>query len=314
MRPGVREHGMYIEFHADDYGQTLAQSEDILSCYTHGILTAVSIMPCSPCLPEAMAMLTAAEQPDRPISRTIHLDLIEGKALTSEKVPHLVNEKGELSCRFGEMLLWSCWPGKRKIILEELKTELRAQIQRCLPYVNPEALRLDSHAHYHMVPVVFDALMELIDEDRLKVAFIRFPRENLGLYWRHRKEISRIRPINLVKTVLLNALVRRNMRVYRTETGQLERFAFMGVTLSGHMFARNILALLKDAAALARVREENLQMLFHPGGVYDEEELKNVNSQADRLFFSSGNRRKEKESLIELRDKTAWLKNVEENV
>ena len=111
------------------------------------------------------------------------------------------------------MLLWSWLPGIRGKVREELKIELRAQIQRCLPYVDREALRLDSHAHYHMVPVVFDALMELIEEDGLKVAFIRFPREHFGLYWRHRREITGAKAINAVKAVLLNTLVRRNRRV-----------------------------------------------------------------------------------------------------
>lgn len=303
-RPGERKHRMYVEYHSDDYGQTLAQSREILSCYTRGVLTAVSIMPCSPCLPEAMEMLKAEEKPDRPISRTIHLNLIEGKALAEGKVPHLVNEKGELSCRFGKMLLWSCMPRKRKRILQEVKAEFQAQIQRCLPYVDAGALRLDSHAHYHMVPVVFDALMELIAEDRLQVAFIRFPREDFGRYWRHRKEISQIKPINVIKTLLLNQLVRRNRRVYQDRLEHLERFAFMGVTLSGHMFARNIRVLLKEAVTDAEARGENLQLLFHPGGVYDEAELKSVNSRADRVFFSSPNRRKEKETLMELRNGT----------
>lgn len=293
---------MYVEYHADDYGQTLAQSEEILSCYTHGILNAVSIMPCSPCLPEAMVILAAREKPDRPISRTIHLDLIEGRALAEGKVPHMVNEKGELSCRFGKMLLWSYLPRKRKRIKEEVKAEFREQIQRCLPYVDPEALRLDSHAHYHMIPVVFDALMELIEEDQLKVAFVRFPRENFSLYWHHRKEISRIKPINMVKTILLNCLAWRNSNVHRDQIEQFEKYAFMGVTLSGHMFAGNIHALLQDAISTAEARGENLQLLFHPGGVYNEEDLKKVNSHADRLFFSSKNRRNEKETLWKLRE------------
>ncbi len=303
---------MYVEFHADDFGQTLAQSDEILSCYTSGALTAVSIMPCSECLPEAMEKLKAAECGGRPISCTVHLDLIEGKALSAGRVPHLVNEKGELSCRFGRMLLWSGMPWIRARIKEELKTELRAQIRRCLPYVNPDALRLDSHAHYHMVPVVFDALMEVIQEDGLKVAFIRFPREDFSLYWRHRREISRIQPINVVKTILLNGLVRRNRRVYRDRIAGLEKYAFMGVTLSGHMFAQNIRALLKDAVSAAEARGENLQLLFHPGGVYDEEELKKVNSYADKLFFSSRNRRKEKESLYELRKDAAFCGGMED--
>lgn len=296
---------MHVEFHADDFGQTLTQSEEILSCYTDGALTAVSIMPCSECLPEAMEKLKAAERADYPISRTIHLDLIEGKALSAGRVPHLVNEKGELSCRFGAMLLWSWLPGIRGKVREELKIELRAQIQRCLPYVDREALRLDSHAHYHMVPVVFDALMELIEEDQLKVAFIRFPRERFSLYWRHRREISGAKAINAVKAILLNALARRNCRVYRDRIEKLEKYAFMGVALSGHMFVGNIRALLKDAIADAESRGENLQLLFHPGGVYEEEELKKVNSYADRVFFSSKNRRKEKEALHELRKEAA---------
>ena len=231
---------MFIEFHADDYGQTLMQCREILECYERGVLNGVSIMPCSPCLPAAMDLLHRVEREDRPILCTVHLDLIEGKALSGNAVPSLINKKGELSCRFGQLLLWSFLPWRRSRVQQEVKTEFRAQITRCLPWLRDGIIRLDGHAHYHMLPVVFDALMDVIEEDRLPVSSIRFPEESIALYRRHRKEIDPIRPVNLIKVLLLNLLSRYNRQKYAAALASMEQCTFMGVMLSGHMLEKNI--------------------------------------------------------------------------
>ena len=70
---------MRIEFHADDYGLFPAQSCRILDCYHHGVLNGISIMPNSPCLEECMELVRPVR---KDLQLTIHLNLVEGKALT----------------------------------------------------------------------------------------------------------------------------------------------------------------------------------------------------------------------------------------
>lgn len=277
-----------IEFHADDYGMFLTQSQRILECHTHGRLNGISIMPNGEDLTASMALL-GPEQKN--MAMTVHLSLWSGKGLSRE--PLLTDEKGNLRCSFGKLLLMSYLPGREEL-RRQLKMELRAQIQAVAACLEPEKpLRLDGHAHYHMVPVVFDALMDVIREDKLDVSYIRMPREKISLYWRHRKQLHVFPPINLVKVAILNLLVWRNTRKYREELSHMERKLFLGVFLSGRMYRENVEPLLPDALALAEKRGWGLEILAHPGGVYEPEDIARITAQDDVHFLTSPYREKE---------------------
>lgn len=277
-----------IEFHADDYGMFLTQSRRILDCHAHGRLNGISVMPNSEELAACMALLGAEREK---MAVTVHLSLWSGKSLSRE--PLLTDEKGNLRCSFGKLLLQSYLPGRTEL-RRQLKGELRAQIQAVAAYLEPgEPLRLDGHAHYHMLPVVFDALMDVIREDKLDVSYIRMPREELSLYWRHRKQLHVFPPINLVKVAILNLLVWRNTRKYREELAHMEQRLFLGVFLSGRMYRENVEPLLPDAAALAEKRGWGLEILAHPGGVYEPEDIARITAPGDVHFLTSPYREKE---------------------
>lgn len=282
---------VHIEYHADDYGLFLAQSQRILDCHDRGRLNGVSIMPNSGCLEAAMAMLSRDQEQ---MDMTVHLNLLEGRCLSQPReVPGLVHGDGVLNGSFGTLLLRSWLPG-RTALRRQLKTELRAQI-RAVAAVLPadKALRLDGHAHYHMVPVVFDALMDVIREDGLKVSYIRMPREEIGLYLRHRKELHDFAPINLVKVLILNFLVWRNRRKYRSYLEKLDQKLFLGVFLSGRMYRENVEPLLSDAVKLAEERGWGLELLAHPGGVYEKEDIEKLTNADDVHFLTSEMRNQE---------------------
>lgn len=235
-----------IEFHADDYGMFLTQSGRILDCHKSGRLNGISVMPNGEELPACMALL---EPYQKEIAMTVHLTFWEGRSMA--KQPLLTDEKGNLKGSFGKLLLASYLPG-RKELRRQLGQEIRAQIGAVAAYMEPgESLRLDGHAHYHMLPVVFDALMDVIREDRLDVSYIRMPREAVSLYLRHFKKLHDFAPINLVKVAILNFLVWRNTRKYRDLLNKMEQRLFLGVFLSGRMDRANVEPLLEDAKALA---------------------------------------------------------------
>lgn len=289
--------GVNIEFHADDYGLCPQQSREILACAEQGVLNGVSIMPNSPFLGESMGMIPKGME----MAVTIHLSLYEGKALGGEQVPHLRNSEGNLSCGFGKLLLASCLPGLRKTYYEELKTELRAQIEACMPYVDTENVRLDGHGHYHMVPVVFDALMSVCRELDLKISYIRVPREDLALYRRHKKEIVENGKLNILKAVILNTLSKRNIRKYPDMFRKLTIPYFMGVYLSGHMCIENVAPILQDAINTAEKLGKPMEILFHPGHMTEQQEIEQITSPADREFMTSEWRKREGNALKELR-------------
>lgn len=283
-----------IEYHADDFGLFPEQSRRILRCREQGRLNGVSVMPNSECLEACMELLR-----DCPgeANVTIHLNLIEGRSVCDPReVPLLTDERGVLRSGFGKLLLHSFLP-RRNVYREQLRKELRAQIQTVVPYLEAGApLRLDGHAHYHMVPVVFDALMDVIREDRLNVAYIRIPQEYPSVYLRHWRQLWRnIFPINLVKTGVLNLLARRNRRRYGAFLDTLEQRVFLGVFLSGHMFRKNVEVVLPDAVELAKRLDAGLEILAHPGGVYEAEDIAKLTNGADVAFLTSGARRREAE-------------------
>lgn len=278
----------FIEYHADDYGLFPAQSRRILDCAENGVLNAVSIMTTSPHL---AACMESSEPFSDKLNIAVHLNFMEGRALRPSL---LTGRDGIFRVTFGSLLLHSFLPDRNKY-RAALREEIKSQLQAAEPYLRGRPLRIDSHAHYHMVPVVFDALMDVLTESRLPVSYIRIPREAIGLYLRHWTELKGLRPINLVKVLVLNVLAGRNLHQYRSFMEPLEKRVFLGVMLSGRMSRPNVSALRKDAAALAERRGWGLEILAHPGGVYEPEDLAELTHKDDAAFLSSRFRREEAE-------------------
>ena len=288
-----------IEYHADDYGLFPVQSRHIADCYYNGALNGISIMPNSPYLKECM---DAIEDIRSRLFVTVHLNFVEGQPLSGDKAKRLTNADGSFDIGFGKLLLLGFVPVLRRIYYKTLKREITAQLLACEPYMNGGRFRIDGHVHYHMLPLVFDALMDVIKSNELQVSYIRFPREELEVYKRASGKIKGIKPINIVKALVLNALAARNERKYRDDLDRLkvERKLFMGVMLSGHMFYDNVKECLPHAADIIADRGlQDMEILFHPGDVSDNEEIVQVTSSDDYDFLvdNRANREKEAEAL-----------------
>lgn len=281
-----------IEYHADDYGLFPAQSGRILDCHIRGKLNGVSIMPNSEYLQQCAQQL----QPyTGAVAVTVHLNLIEGRSLCPrEEVPGLTDKNGILCGSFLNLLLRSFLPGRQEY-KRQLKQELSAQIHAVMAQLPDTApLRLDGHAHYHMIPVVFDALMEVIREEKLPVSYIRIPKEYPSLYLRNWRNLKDISCVNLVKVLVLNLLSRRAERKHGEMLKGLEKRLFLGVFLSGRMHHENVSAVLPDAVALAETLGCDLELLAHPGGVYEEADIAKITCEEDRAFMTSPMRNTER--------------------
>ena len=282
-----------IEFHADDYGLFPTQSHRILDCYRNGNLNGISVMPNSPHLRECMSdMYQFSDE----VAVTVHMNLIEGRSLT--RVPLLTDKQGNLNCSFGGLLLRSYLPGRKKY-RQQLKQEISAQIQEVHKYY-PEGMpvRLDGHAHYHMIPVVFDAMMDVIREENLPVSYIRIPREYLRIYLPHLNKLREFSPINFVKVVVLNALSLRAKIRYGTFLKNLEKKLFMGVFLSGRMYYENVIHLLPGAVSLAEKLDMGLEILGHPGGVFEPEDIAQITAAEDAAFLTNDLRNRERSLFL----------------
>jgi len=287
-----------IDFHADDYGLFKTQSRRILKCRRDGVLTGISIIANGCELDSCLRML-----PEEKPELTVHLNLMSGHCVApADKVDLLVDENGVFNVRFRDLLL-SPFTGRMRKYREQIREEYRAQIKVLLPLFREsgQPLRVDGHAHWHVLPVAFDALMDLQREDgEIDIRYIRLPYEPFGLYLRNFTRVFPFPPINIVKSVLLRILIRRDLLCWSREMKSVEKKVFLGVMFSGCFDIRRMRALIPGALELAGRKGQKLEILAHPGAVYEKEDLARVTCRDDRIFLSSRNRRTEAKSFLKM--------------
>ncbi len=288
-----------IEYHADDYGLFKTQSEHIIDCYHKGALNGISIMPNSPYLEECMSKI---ENIRGKLFVAVHVNLVEGRPITGIRASRLINEDGNFDIGFGKLLLVGFVPILRKLYYKQIKREVEAQIMKCAPYMNGGKFRIDGHVHYHMLPLVFDAIMQVVREKNLDVSYIRFPKEELSIYRKTAGKVKDIKPINIIKVLVLNTLAKRNELKHGNAMADLgvEKKLFMGVMLSGHMFYDNVQKCLPNAADIMADRGlHDMEILFHPGDVTIDDEVNEITSKDDMEFLhiNYDKRMKEAEAL-----------------
>ena len=284
-----------IEFHADDYGLFPAASRRIIECANDGYLSGISIMPNSPRLDECMDILK--KECKKELKLTIHLNLVEGKPLSpAEEVSDLINEEGNFDISFEEILLANIIPGTKNDLQKQIKAEFKRQIDNCLKYF-PEGkgIRLDSHRHYHCIPMIFDCIDELIKEEGYDVTSVRITREKPEFYNGILK-FEYLKPINVVKAILLNTLCFVD-KIRHKDLYSLYNSDFSGVMFSGHMTYKNLVKILKNISSKRDAFKENIELLFHPGAVLEEEDVDLITDSSDAGFMTSGMRLKEGEAV-----------------
>lgn len=289
-----------IEFHADDYGLFPAQSQEIIDCYQNGQLDAVSVIPNSPYLRECMEMLRPYQEK---IKMAVHLNFIEGYSICNpSEVPLLTDEKGRFNISFGKFLLAYLLPGRKRYVYQ-ICQEIRAQIYAVMPYLKSgDSLRIDGHAHYHMLPVVFDSLIQVLEEEKLSVAYIRIPSEKLSIYLRAWWALEGIKPVNFIKVMILNLLAVRNKKKHKKYLEHMEDKLFLGVALSGNMSQKNVSAVLPNAVHKAAKKRHGIEVLAHPGGVYVSADISQLTHPGDIKFLTSDLRKMEKKMLYTIRN------------
>ena len=286
-----------IEYHADDYALFEEQSRHIMDCYHEGALNGISIMPNSPYLEGCMEEIKDIRHK---LFVTVHLNFVEGRPLTGEKASRLTGKDGNFNIGFGKLLLVGFVPVLRRLYYKQIRREVEAQLLKCKPYMNDGVYRIDGHVHFHMLPLIFDALMEVISKNNLKVSYIRFPKEELDIYRRAQGKLKDIKPINVVKVLVLNTLAGRNERKYADELTRLDvqKKLFMGVMLSGHMFYDSVKECLSHAADIMTDRGlADMEILFHPGDVTLERDVSELTSKDDISFLYENSANREKEAL-----------------
>jgi len=156
---------------ADDFGLSSPVNTAVIRAHREGILTTASLMVNEPGFDEAVKL--AKENPRLGVG--LHLTLLMGhSALPPEKIPGLVNARGEFSnSPVGVGMAYFFKGGLR----EQLRAEIHAQFEK----FHATGLTLDhvnGHLHLHLHPVVFKILME--DADTLRIRHLRLTRDCLA--------------------------------------------------------------------------------------------------------------------------------------
>ena len=301
-----------IDIHADDYALTVNTSRDMLDCMLQGTLDSISIVPNMSCYRECMELFCKAI-PRLPFvpKMSVHLDFVEGHCLAgARQVPLLVKEGSDLmGLSWGGLFTLSHIPWKSRVAKKQLKREIKAQIERVQETVicimdlakaqgiacKQKSIRIDSHQHAHMIPVVWEALIEVIEEERYEVEYIRNSKEVLGAFLSEASLWKTYRPVNFVKNRLLALFSGRVDRYARTH--HLEPMYLWGLVMSGSMDYDRIVRLYPKIAEKARGDNRVLEILFHPGLTLPEEVSEEIGEEAARDFYLREDRHVERDAV-----------------
>ena len=304
------------DIHADDYALTLNTSKDMLECMRAGKLDSISIVTNMSCFEECMELLYA-EIPNLPFLPllSVHLDFVEGRCLAgSKQTPDLVKEGSDLmGLGWGGLFFASYLPGKRKKIKAQLTCEIKEQLargdraaKRCLEIAGKagipcaqKGLRIDSHQHAHMIPVVWEAMLAAVKGEGYTVEYIRNSKEVLGVFLTNVSLYKTYRPINFIKNRLLSFYSHKADR-YCKENG-IKPMYLWGLVMSGRMDQKRIEKLYPKMLAKAKRDGRELEVLFHPGLMLADEVTDEVAGEAVEDFYRREDRHVEKEAVLSMK-------------
>ncbi len=301
------------DIHADDYALTLNTSKDMLACMRAGKLDSISIVTNMSCFEECMELLYE-EIPKLPFLPllSVHLDFVEGRCLAgSGQAPDLVKKGSDLmGLGWGGLFLASYLPGKRKKIGAQLTREIKEQLargekamKRCLEIAEKagvsctqKGLRIDSHQHAHMIPVVWEALLKAVKDEGYTVEYIRNSKEVLGVFLTDVSLYKTYRPVNFIKNRLLSLYSHKADRYCRANG--LKPMYLWGLVMSGRMDQTRIEKLYPKMLKKAERDGRELEILFHPGLMLADEVTDEVADEAVEGFYRRKDRHVEQEAVL----------------
>ena len=282
----------HIYFHADDYGITPCQSKRILECSTSGKLNSISIIPNVSDLEQCHTILQNHPN-SASIRRVLHINFVEGRPISDAKdVYMLVDKTGFFNISFFKLLIWNycLWGQKREKLRQQLRLEITNQFIQLSSYEDFHITAIDSHQHYHMIPIVMDILLEVFEEKTPKYE-IRIPVDPITP-WLESPSVWRSTPIiNLIKWMLLSVLsinVRKKLKKRNIASP-----VFFGIPFTCAMKESVVSTLLPKYRKIASKNNMDLEIMLHPGYLDDRSEL--LDCRSDRLadFYLSPARRDE---------------------
>lgn len=281
---------MMIYVCADDYGLTEKTCERIEECITNGALNKISIFPNT-----GMADIKK-RIPKENITLSMHINLVEGKAVSPpQEVSLLTDGEGYFKHSFVGLMLrsFSC---QRKKFEEQIYREIKNQFKRWKEVIGSDVkVAVDTHQHTHMIPGIFKMLMKVIKEEDINVTYLRIPSEPLLPYIKTPSLYHTYKPQNLLKQWLLKLFGLINKK--RLKSSGIKTALFMGVLFSGRMDEKRVKKLLPGYLKLAKKKNQDIELLFHPGYAENGEPLWDERKKGFVDFYLSEGRKIEYDAV-----------------
>jgi hypothetical protein len=191
-----------------------------------------------------------------------------------DQVPLLVGGGGIFNTSFQSLLIDFVRGNAdfRRELKAQVKQEVQAQLEKVVHAAgNDYQLNVDSHLHYHMLPFVFETIMELHENQPL--AYLRISRE--PWFWNINgfADALNYASINVVKHRMLNYLAKKYRYVAQLQSkGIATCDYFVGVLFTGKMSADVTASALRKIKRLDQT-DPVVELLFHPGSAVQGEEI-----------------------------------------
>ena len=253
-----------IFYHADDFGRSKLISKNISRCIKHGYINSISIM--------------------MNFYDFIFKNLTKIKKLKKIKLHINLTEKTNKSLlsmdySFFKLVLIRFSKNYPKY-REEVLNEIKSQIILYKKVFKKKLIAIDSHEHVHMIPWIFDIIIEL--SQKYNISEIRIPKENFFLC--KTTDIFNINYLlNLLKLLIINffwTLCKPNIK-------KIKIINFTGLVYSGIQNQNSIVAGIKQYFK----NKANIEVLLHPGHTNITEKKKFKNKYYK--YYSSINRIRE---------------------
>lgn len=281
-----------FDVHADDYALSESSDNDIITLCKNGKLNSISIIPNLDIFDKSVKkFLDSKTVFEQDIKISIHLNVMEGKSISPiEDLPNLVNKEGYFTVSWGKLFLWNYLPFIRSKIIKQLTKEITAQINACIDakIVTPQAIRIDSHQHPHMIPLFFKALTDSIKENNYKIEYIRNTCDPIRFYLSKQNGLKSISISNVIKCLILNFYSHKVSRYIKRN--KLKNSYLFGVFFSGKMDDR-IIPFIPVFEKKSENTNHICELLFHPGHMLEAELTQEFTKTGFIEFHLSSNRK-----------------------
>ena len=147
-----------------------------------------------------------------------------------------------------------------------------------------------------MIPVVWEAVLEVVDEEGYTLEYIRNSKEVLGVFLIDVSLYKTYRPVNFVKNRLLSFYSGKADRYCKSHG--LEQMYLWGLVMSGRMDRERIERLYPKMKRKADQNGRRLEILFHPGLTLPEEVTPEIAKEAAEDFYLCEDRHVEKKAVL----------------